>query len=100
MRCSSDLVVLGWHYHDLIISETKSKTASFGLPFLSRHMVTFDFPHFIFYMKPGRGFSRRDEFQVDGPVVLWKKSMVVFSDLDEYGALIAPAYVMGTSSWA
>lgn len=87
MRCSSDLVVLGWHYHDLIISETKSKTASFGLPFLSRHMVTFDFPHFIFYMKPGRGFSRRDEFQVDGPVVLWKKSMVVFSDLDEYGAL-------------
>jgi hypothetical protein len=53
----------GWSYRDVIIEETNDQTPSLGLPFLSRNLVTFDFPNLIFYLKPGKEFNRPDEFR-------------------------------------
>jgi len=36
----------------------KSNKSKLGLPFLSRHLVTFDFPNNMMYLKKGRDFNK------------------------------------------
>jgi hypothetical protein len=37
-----------------------------GLPFLSRYLVTLDFPGGLMYLKPGKQYDRRDEADMSG----------------------------------
>jgi hypothetical protein len=63
---SSDFEICGRRYRNLVISENRSGIAFFGLPFFYRHVVTFDFPDYIFYLKPGKQFDRTDEIDMSG----------------------------------
>jgi hypothetical protein len=52
----------GLYYHDLIFGEDYGWEGRLGLSFLSRHLVTLDFPHAKLYLKPGKAFNRRDDW--------------------------------------
>jgi len=55
-----DRVAVGpFEYRGLIFSEAKANVLGTG--FLSRHIVTFDFPHGRIYLKKGKGFDKPDE---------------------------------------
>jgi hypothetical protein len=62
--------MLGWDYPNLIVAETQADTPAFGLSFLSRHMITFDFPRYLFYIKKGEQFGRTDEINMSGLTVI------------------------------
>jgi len=51
-------------YEGLIFNE--GKWSLLGNSFLSRHIVTFDFPHNVIYLKKGKAFDRIDEFDMTG----------------------------------
>ena len=51
-------------YEGLIFNE--GKWSLLGTPFLSRHIVTFDFPHNAIYLKKGKAFDRVDEVDMTG----------------------------------
>jgi len=51
-------------YEDLIFMECKMSTV--GLPFLSRHIVTFDFPKKKIYLRKSKSFDMPDEADMSG----------------------------------
>jgi hypothetical protein len=58
--------VSGLHYNDLLFYETKVWDGILGLEFLSRHLVTLDWPNHRLYLKPGKEFDRYDEHDMSG----------------------------------
>jgi PDZ domain/Aspartyl protease len=54
------------HYRDQIFVATTNWFGGLGLDFLSRHLVTIDFPHARLYLKPGKAFNRHDTFTTSG----------------------------------
>jgi PDZ domain len=66
----TDFPALGWNYRDLIINETKDDASRFGLSFLSRHTITFDFANYIIYFKPAHDFDDHNEIDMSGLTVL------------------------------
>ena len=60
-----------FEYKGLIFSETRG--SRLGLPFWSRHIVTFDFPNGRVFLKKGKGFSEVDEIDMSG-LQLWRTS--------------------------
>jgi hypothetical protein len=68
------------HYKDLIFDE--GNLSSLGLDFLSRHVVTLDFPNLKMYLKKGRSFARRDESNMSGLHVYRLGSRVTVHSVD------------------
>jgi hypothetical protein len=59
-----DIYIDRFHYRGLIFDD--GDLPSLGLDFLSRHIVTFDFPGHKIYLEGGREFHRIDESNMSG----------------------------------
>ncbi len=68
-------------YHDLIITE--GSESRLGFSFLSRHVVTFDFPSSKIYFREGNKFYRTDEMDMSGLHLSWISDEIVAYLVDE-----------------
>lgn len=66
-----DLLVGENHYSGLIFIKGRGANM-LGLGFLSRHVVTFDFPNVKLYLKKGRNFNATDQTDMSGLHLLQK----------------------------
>jgi predicted aspartyl protease len=57
---------LGPFKHDRVIISDTATSSKVGLGYLSRFMVTFDFPRSTMYLRPGKEFNRADRCGLDG----------------------------------
>jgi hypothetical protein len=71
----AELSVANINYHGLVFSEAGGNTL--GLGFLSRHIVTFDFPHHKIYLKEGKGFNKADETNMSGMGLIRKDGRTI-----------------------
>jgi hypothetical protein len=76
-----NLSIGSFEYQNLIFAE--AITCSLGLPFLSRHKVTFDFPNGRVYFKKGREFNKIDETDMSGLHLLRISGKTVVYSVDE-----------------
>ncbi len=76
-------------YQDLIFSE--SKESRLGLSFLTRHIVTFDFPNSKIYFKKGKMFNKTEEEDMSGLHLYKISDETVAYSVDEG----SPAYRAG-----
>ena len=60
----SSLALGGSQHRSLVM--WRGHVAAIGLGFLSRYIVTFDFPSMKMYLQKGRAFDRRDEHDMSG----------------------------------
>jgi hypothetical protein len=68
-------------YQGLIFAEAKSNLL--GVDFLSRHVVTFDFPHSRLYLKKGKSFDKPDEAGMCGVSLVRSEGQVVVMGVDK-----------------
>ncbi len=80
MRIKS-LSIGSLNYADLIFGE--ANMSHLGLSFLSRHIVTFDFPNSRMYLKKGKGFKKNDETDMSGLHLLRISNKTVVYSVDE-----------------
>ena len=66
-------------YRGLIFSEAKGNLL--GLDFLSRHVVTFDFPNDRVYLRKGESFGKRDEAGMCGVSLVRSEGRTVVSGI-------------------
>jgi len=60
-----------------------SNTSRLGLDFLSRHIVTFDFPNNKIYFKKGKDFEKTDEVDMSGLHLLRMSNGVIVYSIDK-----------------
>jgi len=77
----SNLSVESFEYQELIFSE--ANWSYLGLSFLSRHIVTFDFPNSRMYLEKGKGFKKIDETDMSGLHLLRISNNTVVHSVDE-----------------
>jgi len=77
----SSLFVESFAYEDLIFDD--GYLSCLGLSFLSRHIVTFDFPNSKVYFKKGKDFERVDETDMSGLHLLRILGRTVVYSVDE-----------------
>lgn len=65
----------GGHHRDLIVSQ--SALPIIGVGFLSRYVVTFDFPDRAMYLKKGRRFADPDLYDLSGMTVVKRDRIIV-----------------------
>lgn len=70
-----------FQYRDLIFGE--GSVNNLGLDFLSRHLVTFDFPNNRIYLKKGKGFEKTEEADMSGLHLLNVLNKVIVYSIDE-----------------
>ncbi len=81
-ECRIDSISVGsFEYKQLIFSE--ANWSHLGLSFLSRHIVTFDFPNNRIYLKKGIQFKRKDETDMSGLHLLRISGNTVVYSIDE-----------------
>jgi hypothetical protein len=68
-----------FEYHGLIFTAAKGNLL--GLGFLSRHVVTFDFPHDRLYLKRGKSFDKPDEAGMCGVSIVRSEGRTVVSEV-------------------
>lgn len=77
-------------YKDVVFDQ--SNESSLGIPFLSRHLITFDFPNNKMYLKKGKHFARESaakvSLKVAGFTLRRKNNNIFVSSVDPNG----PAY--------
>jgi len=77
-------------YKDVVFDQ--SNESSLGLPFLSRHLITFDFPNNNMYLKKGKHFDKESTAEVSlkvaGFTLRRKNNNIFVSSIDPNG----PAY--------
>jgi len=76
-----NLSVGSFEYQDLIFGE--GNWSYLGLSFLSRHIVTFDFPNSRIYLEKGKGFKKIDETDMSGLHLLRISNNTVVHSVDE-----------------
>lgn len=76
-----DLSIGLFDYQDLIFSE--GIFSCLGLSFLSRHIVTFDFPNSKIYLKKGKEFKKVDETDMSGLHLLRVSNKTIVHSVDE-----------------
>ena len=76
-----NLSIVSLNYADIIFDE--ANMSHLGLSFLSRHIVTFDFPNSRMYLKKGKGFKKNDETDMSGLHLLRISSQTVVYSVDE-----------------
>jgi hypothetical protein len=74
------------NYENVLMSACKNG-AWLGRPFLSRNLITFSFPDYLIYMKPGRDFQRPDQLETHELVLTWNGREVLVKGLDPFGLL-------------
>lgn len=77
----ANLSIGTFQYKDLVFSE--SNLSHLGLGFLSRHIVTFDFPNSKVYFKKGKEFKKVDETDMSGLHLLRISDKTVVHSVDE-----------------
>jgi hypothetical protein len=81
-ECRIDNISIGsLEYEKLIFSE--ANWSHLGLLFLSRHIVTFDFPNSRIYLKRGKQFKKEDETDMSGLHLLRISGNTVVYSVDE-----------------
>jgi hypothetical protein len=75
------LSIGSFRYHNLIFSE--GDVNNLGLNFLSRHLVTFDFPNNRIYLKKGKEFLKMDESDMSGLHLLRISNETVVHSVDK-----------------
>jgi predicted aspartyl protease len=70
-----------FEYEKLIFSE--ANWSHLGLSFLSRHIVTFDFPNSRMHLKKGKEFKKTDENDMSGLHLLHISDKIVVYSVDE-----------------
>jgi len=70
-----------FEYRDLIFGE--GMLSCLGLSFLSRHLVTFDFPNNRIYLKKGKDFKKIDEADMSGLHLLRISNKTIVHSVDE-----------------
>jgi hypothetical protein len=88
----NSLSVGPFEYEQLIFSE--ANWSYLGLLFLSRHIVTFDFPNSRIYLKKSKEFTKVDETDMSGLHLLRISGNIVVYSVDEG----SPAQKAGISS--
>lgn len=78
---TGNLSVGSFEYRDLIFGE--ANWSHLGLLFLSRHIVTLDFPNNRIYLKKGKDFKKRDETDMSGLHLLRISGNIVVYSVDE-----------------
>ena len=78
----SKLLVGPFEYQNLIFAEV-NRWCCLGLPFLSRHIVTLDFPNGKVYFKKGKEFKKVDETDMSGLHLLRISNKTVVHSVDE-----------------
>jgi len=78
----SELKLGANNYKDLIF-ERSPRGNILGLDFLSRHVVTLDFPNLQMYLKTGREFEKIDHSDMSGLHLLRKTSGVIVHSVDK-----------------
>jgi hypothetical protein len=78
-----DMRVGEHHYASLTFDRGKEEASLLGLGFLSRHMVTFDFPNDKLYLKKGKRYDAPDEIDMSGLHLLKQSNRVVVHSVDE-----------------
>jgi predicted aspartyl protease len=76
-----NLFIESFEYRDLIFGE--GNWCYLGLSFLSRHIVTFDFPNNKIYLKKGKEFNKVDETDMSGLHLLRISNKTVVYSVDE-----------------
>ena len=76
-----NLFVGSFEYQDLIFAE--ANWSHLGMLFLSRHIVTFDFPNSRIYLKKGKEFKKNDETDMSGLHLLRISKQTVVYSVDE-----------------
>lgn len=76
-----NLSIVEFEYEDLIFGE--GNWSHLGLSFLSRHIVTFDFPNSRIYLEKGKGFKKIDETDMSGLHLLRISNKTVVYSVDE-----------------
>lgn len=77
----SDIQIGPSYCKNLIFRE--GNWSSLGLEFLSRHLVTFDFPSNRLYLKKGKDFDKIDEINMSGLHLVCVSNEVVVHSVDE-----------------
>jgi len=77
----TDLRVGSFEYRDLIFGE--GILSCLGLSFLSRHLVTFDFPNHRIYLKKGKDFKKIDEADMSGLHLLRISNKTIVHSVDD-----------------
>jgi len=75
------LSIGSFEYQDLIFSE--GDVNNLGLDFLSRHLITFDFPNNKIYLKEGKEFLKMDESDMSGLHLLRISNEIVVHSVDK-----------------
>jgi predicted metalloprotease with PDZ domain len=70
-----------FEYRGLIFTEAKGNLL--GLDFLSRHVVTLDFPHDKLYLKKGKSFDKSDEAGMCGVSLVHSEGQVILTGVDK-----------------
>jgi hypothetical protein len=70
-----------FEYQGLILTEARGNLL--GLDFLSRHVVTLDFPHDRLYLRKGKSFDKPDEAGMCGVSLVRSEGHVVVTGVDE-----------------
>jgi len=79
----NDLRVGKNRYSGMTFDRSEENVSMLGLGFLSRHLVTFDFPHDRLYLKKGEKYDQPDEIDMSGLHLLKNSSGVVVHSIDE-----------------
>ena len=79
---TGNLSIGSFEYKGLIFAEV-NRWCCLGLPFLSRHIVTFDFPNGKVYFKKGKEFNKVDETDMSGLHLLRISNKTVVHSVDE-----------------
>lgn len=69
-----------FNYKNLIFEE--GNFSRLGLSFLSRHIVTIDFPNSKIYLKKGKRFNKKDEIDMTGLHLLYIADQMVVHSVD------------------
>jgi hypothetical protein len=77
-----DAFRLGKNEYKGLVFDRGERASMLGLGFLSRHMVTFDFPRLKLYLKPGRDYNKVDENDMSGLHLLKKSSGILVDSVD------------------
>jgi membrane-associated protease RseP (regulator of RpoE activity) len=80
----AEIEVGGFTHRDLMLSEENEN--ALGLGFLSRYVVTFDFPGMAMYLKPGERFDEPDRRDLSGAALWCPNDSITVRFVDEYSA--------------
>ncbi len=86
-----DRLTVGPFTHHNLVVDRHAGDPLFGLAYLKRFLVTFDFPRNAMYLKPGKSFDRPDEWDLSG-LHIWRVDGEAFVDRVDSGS---PAESLG-----